>query len=97
MTAGQPRLLQASRQCNIPSTAKSVAFNVTAVSPTASGHVVMFAGGLPNTSSLEYTAGRTRANNMVSGLEVDGSVKAQAVQSSGTMLQVVIDVVGYFE
>ena len=74
-----------------------MAFNVTAVSPTASGHVVMFAGGLPNTSSLEYTAGRTRANNMVSGLEVDGSVKAQAVQSSGTMLQVVIDVVGYFE
>ncbi|MEO8503803.1 MAG: hypothetical protein ABI609_07915 [Acidobacteriota bacterium] len=97
LTTDQARVLEASRHCNLPSTAKSVALNVTAVNPDSAGHVVVFSGTLPNTSSLEYPLGRTRANNMVVGLAVDGTVKIQAVQQQSGTLQVVVDALGYFE
>jgi hypothetical protein len=51
---------------------------------------------LPNVSVVNYTAGQTRASNVVAGLSPDGGLAVRASQASGTV-HVVLDVVGYFE
>jgi hypothetical protein len=51
---------------------------------------------VPNVSALNYTAGLTRASNVVIGLSPDRALAVLASQPSGTV-HVVLDVVGYFE
>lgn len=82
----------------MPSTARAVALNVTATLSTASGFFVVYPGGTakPATSTLNYRAGQTRANNVVVGLGPAGDVLVHCNQSTGTA-HVVIDVDGYFE
>ena len=84
--------------CDIPSTAKALSVNLTATGQTAQGHLRLYAGGTipPNTSSLNYIAGQTRANNAIVTLGTQGDVGVRCVQGSGSA-HVVIDVNGYFE
>lgn len=87
--------------CGVPATARSLALNVTATDPTGLGHVTLFPGNFPAplTSSLNFSAGQTRANNAVVALSTDGvgMVKALAAVSGGGTVHVIIDVSGYFE
>jgi hypothetical protein len=52
--------------------------------------------GRPSTSTVNFHAGQTRANNGVVMLGANGNVALFPSQSSGTV-HVVIDVTGYFE
>lgn len=87
--------------CNVPTTARALAVNVTVTGPTGMGHVTLSPGNLPAppTSTLNFAAGRTRANNAVVGLSTDGigRVKALASVSGGGTVHLIIDVSGYFE
>ncbi|MFP5288397.1 MAG: pre-peptidase C-terminal domain-containing protein, partial [Thermoanaerobaculia bacterium] len=95
-----PRVIQIAGLCGVPSTAKAVAVNVTAVSPTGLGYLTLWPGGtMPLASVLNYEAGRTRANNAVQALAGDGSgtLSARAFVAGDGQVHLVIDVVGYFE
>jgi hypothetical protein len=84
--------------CGIPLTATAVSLNVTVVSPTAGGHLRLYASGTPRptTSSINHTEGQTRANNAVVSLGADGVLIVYVNQPSGTV-HVAIDVNGYFQ
>jgi hypothetical protein len=96
--AGAPRTFPISEACGVPPTAWAVSLNVTVTQPTAAGNVRLFPGGTPapRTSSLNYAAGATRANNAIAALGSAGDLTALASQASGTV-QLILDVNGYFE
>ncbi len=85
-------------RCGIPASAKALSFNVTATGSTASGNVVLFPGGTSalSTSTLNYAAGDTRANNGVVGLGTGAALRVRSNQASGTV-HLILDVNGYFE
>lgn len=93
-----PRDLHIAGSCAVPATAKAVALNVTVTEPQAAGNVRLYPGGtLPTTSTLNYSAGQTRANNAIASLSAAGNLTAYASQPTGTTVHLVIDVSGYFE
>jgi len=51
----------------------------------------------PATSTLNYAAGQTRANNAVTALASDTSGLAAVLLGSGGTVQLILDVVGYFQ
>ena len=85
--------------CGIPVDALAVALNVTVVSPTVGGHVTVFPGATspPGTSTINFAAGQTRANNQIVGLAPDfsGKLILRAVVPGG-QVHFIVDVVGYF-
>ncbi|HYC92973.1 MAG TPA: immunoglobulin domain-containing protein [Thermoanaerobaculia bacterium] len=91
------QLVQITGRCGIPSGAKSVVMNITAVAPSATGYLIVYpgtGGSPPNTSTLSYRTNRTRANNAVMRLSVDGRV---SVFNGGPPVHFLIDVTGYFQ
>jgi flagellar capping protein FliD len=99
LTSGSNRDLVVPPNCGIPVDALAVALNVTAVSPTVGGHVTVFPGGtaVPATSTVNFSAGQTRANNLIVGLAADfsGKLTLRAVVPGGEV-HFTVDVVGYF-
>jgi hypothetical protein len=96
--AHQERVVQVSGLCGIPRTATAVAFNLTATEATAAGHIRIYPAGTatPTTSTINFQANVTRANNGVVMLGPGGDVALFSGQASGSV-HVVIDVTGYFE
>jgi hypothetical protein len=92
------RFALAGLPCAVPATARAVSLNVTVAGPTGAGHLRLFpAGGAePLSSTLNYAAGLTRANNAIVGLGEAGEIAVRVGQASGTV-HVVVDVNGYFE
>ncbi len=85
--------------CGVPTAATALSLNVTAVGASAGGNVQVFqedVSGPPDTTSLALTAGRTRANNGVVRLSLDGFVALKVRNDSAAPVHVVIDVNGYF-
>ena len=71
-----------------------------AVVPTASGALVVYPGDLgtaPLASSINFSSGRTRANNAILLLASDGSGTVAVQSVSAGPLDLIIDVNGYFE
>ncbi len=99
LTSGVNRELLVPPNCGIPGDALALALNVTAVSPTAGGHVTVFPGATPppGTSTIDFSAGQTRANNQIVGLAPDfsGKLILRAVVPGGEV-HFIVDVVGYF-
>ncbi len=85
--------------CGISATAKAVSLNLAVTQSTSAGNVRLFPAGqtVPNISTINYTAGQTRANNAIVVLNPSGAMSAFAGQPAGTMVHVIIDVNGYFE
>jgi hypothetical protein len=100
LAGGSQRSFDLAGQCGIPGTVKAVALNVTVTAPAGPGDLRLFPGGIaaPNTSTVSFSAGQTRANNAVIGVTQDGhgTLTALASPSSG-MVNVIIDVNGYFQ
>jgi hypothetical protein len=98
LAAGQERSLTVRGHCGIPETALAVSINVTAVDATSLGHLRIFPAGTPRpaSSSLNFTAGKTRANNAVAPLGSGGALTFYSGQAAGTV-HVVVDVNGWFE
>ena len=99
LQSGVTGLLSASGACGIPAGARALAVNVTAIDPTAEGHLVLFPGNypVPPTSTSNFHAGATVANNMILPLSSDGTGKLAYLASvPGGTVHIAIDVVGYF-
>lgn len=100
LTSGVPLTIQITGQCNIPSDAAAVSFNITAVDPSSGGRVTIYPGNgpTPATSTLSYTAATNRSNNGVIALSSDnlGTLAALAVLPSG-QVDLTLDVNGYFK
>jgi PKD repeat protein len=84
--------------CGIPAGARAVAVNVTVIGSAGPGHLRLWATGeaRPESSTINFPAGVTRANNAVLRLGAAGSVSAFCSIASGTA-HLVVDVTGYFE
>jgi hypothetical protein len=83
--------------CGVPATAQAVSLNITVTQPTQAGNVRLFpaGGAVPITSTLNYAAGQTRANNAVIGLGDGGELTVRCAPAGSTHL--ILDVNGYFE
>jgi hypothetical protein len=98
LSLGITRTIAAAGLCGIPPAAKTVAVNLTAVGPTAPGHLTIFPAGtpIPATSSMNFSAGTVRANNAVLPLW-DGALEVLAVLGGGGQVDLIVDVSGYFQ
>jgi hypothetical protein len=85
----------------VPATAKAVALNVTVDAPTMGGYLTLFPGGdgLPATSTINFKAGRTLANNAVLPLSFDGrgNLTIFVGMPPAGQVDVILDVDGYFQ
>jgi len=100
-TRGQAQPLAGSTQCfpladhnGLPATARVVAVNLTAVDPTENGFLSIYSQGQPppETSSLNYTQGMTRASSALVQIGTEGGVCIHTQSTTHYLL----DVVGYF-
>jgi uncharacterized repeat protein (TIGR01451 family) len=84
--------------CGIPATAHALAVNITVDQPTQAGHLTLYPAGqgLPDSSSINYRAGQTRASNAVIPLNPAGELAVHSGQPAGTV-HVILDVMGYLE
>jgi hypothetical protein len=98
LAAGTTRNFSAHGACGIPSTARTISLNVTVTGPSTSGNLTLHAAGapLPRTSTINYAASQTRANNALVQLNLSGGLSVRCTQGFGTV-HVIIDVNGYFE
>ena len=95
LAAATPRSFVLTGQCGIPPTAKSVSVNLTVVAPAGEGYLLAFPAGNPEpgSSTLNFRAGRTRANNAILTLGTSGAVTLRTTAPA----DVVVDVNGWFE
>ncbi|HEY6050010.1 MAG TPA: hypothetical protein VIZ58_02100, partial [Thermoanaerobaculia bacterium] len=98
LSAGSDRAVAVSGVCGVPASARALAVNVTVTAPTAAGFLTLRPGASPPVvaSTINYSAGRTRANGAIVLLGAAGDVLLTCGQSAGTV-QVVMDVTGYFQ
>jgi len=86
-------------KCGVAAGATAAAINVTVVSPASSGFVTLYPGPAntvrPVVSTINYTPGRTLANNARITIGVDGSINI--FNAASTPLDFLIDVSGYFK
>lgn len=84
--------------CGIPNRARAISANVTAVSPTSGGYISLFPTDQTKliASTVNFSAGQTRANNVLLPLSTDGRFAAVAGIGSGGQVDLVLDVNGYF-
>lgn len=90
-------------RAGVPSDARAVVLNVTAVDPAGPGFVSVFPCGAdwrsfqPDTSSLNYAAGRTVANAVVAPLGTAGGTRSGAVcLYTSAQTHLLVDVAGAF-
>jgi hypothetical protein len=101
LTSNVARAFTLAGHCGIPTSAVAVSLNATLTEPTSSGFLTLYPGGsaLPATSTQNFSAGQTRANNLVISLAADGSgtLTANAVVTGPGTVHLILDVNGYFE
>jgi uncharacterized repeat protein (TIGR01451 family) len=95
----ETRVFPVAGLCGVPLSATSISLNVTVNQATAAGDVRLFEAGqpVPNTSTINYVPGKTRANNAIVKLNGAGAIAAYARQAAGSTVHLIIDVNGYFE
>jgi hypothetical protein len=99
LLAGETRSVPATTgNCGIPTGAGAVALNATVTQPTAPGNLRLFPAGLsvPLVSTLNYSAGQTRANNSIVALSDTGGFDVYCAQASGST-HFIVDVYGYLK
>jgi glucose/arabinose dehydrogenase/PKD repeat protein len=96
--AGSTRSFPGTGACGIPGTARTLAVNLTAVSPTSGGYLQILPGGTSavSTAVLTFAAGQTRSNTGFILLGTGGDFLVVAGLPTGSV-HVVVDVVGWFE
>jgi hypothetical protein len=82
--------------CGIPSEARSVSVNITVAGPTDAGDLRIYPSGspLPGSSSINFSAGQTRANNAIMPLGAGGAIDVVTSQATGNV-HFILDVNGY--
>ncbi len=96
LLAGQVRTISVT-SCGAPPTASAASLNVAVTQSTDDGFVVLFPAGSPQppTSTMNYRAGQTRANNAIIPL-AGGAFSVVPGQGGGTV-DLIVDVNGYFD
>ncbi|HEX5760226.1 MAG TPA: hypothetical protein VF121_13630 [Thermoanaerobaculia bacterium] len=98
---GWHRVVRMAGRCGIPATAKAVSVNVTVTGAGAAGHLVFFPGDADggSASTINFTAGVTRANNAVLMLASSGSgtLAVHHASAAAGLVHLLIDVNGYFQ
>ncbi len=96
LAGGDSRTFAITNFCGIPPDASSVSVNATITGPTTQGHLTLYPAGTspPLTSTINYRAGQTRANNAVLALGAAGDFTVSCA-GSGTV-DFILDVNGYF-
>ncbi|MDX9735857.1 MAG: hypothetical protein RBU36_17140, partial [Thermoanaerobaculia bacterium] len=91
--------LNVAGMCGVSPTAKAVAANVTVTQPAGSGYIVVFPGdeAEPITSTVHFSAGRTRASNTHLKLSLSGLDDISIRNASPDPVHVILDVSGYYE
>ncbi len=95
LSAGVPRSFMLTGQCGIPAGAQAVSLNVTVVSPTGLGYVLLYpqGGSQPVVSTLNFTLNQTVANAAIVPLSAGGGITVAAALSNTELL---IDTNGYY-
>jgi uncharacterized repeat protein (TIGR01451 family) len=85
--------------CGIPVGAAALSVNLTVTGGTAQGNLRLYPAdvALPLVSTINFTAGLTRANNAIVPASADGSVAIKVKNGSVGTVQFILDVNGYFE
>ncbi|MFY9820627.1 MAG: hypothetical protein WAM82_04545, partial [Thermoanaerobaculia bacterium] len=93
------RTFAAAGACGVPAGATALAINLTVTNPTAGGNLTVYPAGMsvPATSTLNFSAGQTRANNAVTQLGAAGDLAIFCATPAGSTADVIVDVVGYFQ
>jgi hypothetical protein len=84
---------------NVPSDAVAVVGNLTAVNQTSKGYFALTPdrpAARPTTSTINFPAGDTRANNVIAPLGAGGVLWVTFVGTNGARADVLFDVTGYF-
>jgi hypothetical protein len=98
LAAGQRRVFTVAGNCGVPASADAVAFNATVTGPTAGGYLRLTPGnGLSESSTANFSAGQTRANNCVVQLASDGTGSVAVTNGSQGTVNLILDVTGYFQ
>jgi hypothetical protein len=82
----------------VPSAATAVSVNVAAVGAAALGYLTLYPGdaaGPPLASTINFSAGQTRANNAIVRLATNGGT-INVANGSAAAVDFVPDVNGYF-
>jgi hypothetical protein len=99
LAAGETRAVTTAGKCGIPSSAKSLSTNMATTGSTAAGHLTLYpadAASRPPTSSINFVAGRTRANNAILLLAADGT-GIKVFNGSAGSVDLILDANGWFE
>jgi hypothetical protein len=99
LSANSIRTVTLTGTCGVPSGAKAVTVNLTAVGGTAIGTIGIFPGNaFPlGTSALNYRAGVTRANNAMAELATNGAGTLGIQNASAGTVHLLLDVSGYWQ
>jgi hypothetical protein len=83
-------------ECKIPTGARAVVMNVTAVGPTTAGFLTVWPSdvGRPNASNLNFPAGVVMPNQVTTKIGSDGGVKFYTTAAS---TELIADIAGYYE
>jgi parallel beta-helix repeat protein len=83
--------------CGIPPTARSVSVNLTITQPAAPGYLTIYPSDVPPplASSINFSAGQTRANNAILRLSPEGTTGVY--NGSAGDVHFILDVSGFFE
>lgn len=98
LAANTDRSFTLAGSCGIPATAQAVSLNFTVTGSTGPGHLTVYPLGspLPLASTMNFSAGQTRANNAIVPLGAAGAIVTHGALTSGTV-HLIIDTNGYFE
>lgn len=93
-----PRFLRLRGTCDVPAAARAVVANVTVTNPTGPGHLGFSTTGCPPpTSTLNFSAGQTRANDASLPLDDSGRLTVWPAVVGGGSVDVILDVTGYWQ
>jgi spore germination protein YaaH len=97
LTVGKVATFQVTGLAGVPANAVAVSGNATVTMATGGGYVTVAPQivGIPPTSSVNFPAGDTRANNVTVQLK-DGKLQAVYYGTAGTSTALIFDVTGYF-
>lgn len=96
LPGGTTEIVQIAGRGGVPSSgAVAVALNVTVVNASTDGHLTVYPSGSakPTASNINFVAGSTVPNMVISKLGSDGSIAAFNSQGA---IDVIVDVVGWF-
>jgi hypothetical protein len=101
LAAGETRTFSVGTRCGLTVAAiRSLSVNQTVTQTSATGDLVVFQGDLasvPITSSVSFTAGKTRANNGILELSRTGDGTFKVHNRSAGALHFILDVSGVFQ